>query len=394
MGVGAGAGLGITGYYEGKKMRNESESKDAAMRIQELEDELREERQANEMAKIPEQAARDRHTADQEARRRSGELVRADHELPRAIREEESAVRKNDIDAAGHAGAREAAENSLAIEQRREAIDSRNHKGDLVTADDSVGKAKRGIKTEEEKALGDTQRRTQDTVRFKTKEIYDSVPGALRDFEASNYDGAVFDRWYDKYLPNGHNVDTRPDPNVKGGYITTDSDGNEKPVGSAKELMEGFQKAFRNMETLAQMNGDGALGKEPGMDGPGNRGRGINGYGGRGTQLERMYPQVVEDLHQQYPDMPEWELRLEAIKFLKERGGEPDDVFRRKWTADTMEVILGMSDIGDKKQKAMEEFWEMSKMLFGKAGAKPKPEGGDDPLSDKAAVDEIYNGVD
>lgn len=379
-GVGTGAGAGITGYYKGKKMRDESTSRDSAMRIQELEDQLRELEQDDRVAAIPETFDQNRHEAGVEAAKRKGQMTDAGYEQNRAERTESGAARGEDTAVAGHPGDLETARNKLPQAERTEAIAVGKQPGLEVDAGNEVNRANR-------KETRSGQVADQETQRYDDKNAHDTLGTAIEALKESGNPAAI-DDWYRESMPNGHEITTTEDPDVPGGFIMTDDTGKVKTVGSMDELVT-------NLETLRgqiaeRIRSPGNLGPSPGMSGPDidRYGRGIGGYGGRGgTQLERMYPQVVEDLRQKYPDKEDWEIRLKAIQVLKERGGEPDDIFLRKLDGDIMKVFLGMSDIGGKRDKFMKEYWKFRKSFFPEDGDDPKAKG---PGSDDETTDDWF----
>lgn len=383
MGIGAGAGLGITGYYEGKKMRNESESKDAAMRIQALEDRIREYEQADKIATTQEEYGKNRYDNKREKATREGRLYEAEGELDRATRKRAGEERTEGIAVKKQPGLEYEAEDELGRQQRTRA-------GELRTEGIAVKKqpgleygAEQELPEQQRKAKRGEQVAAQETQRYEDKDAHDTLITAIGTLKESGNTAAI-DDWYRENMPNGHEVTTTKDPNVEGGYIMTDNNGEVKKVGSMQELLTNLETLRKGLEE--RIRSPGNLGPAAGQRGPDLSESGIGygrGGGGRGgTQLERMYPQVVEDLAQQYPDMPEWELRLTAIKFLKERGGEPSGDFLKKWDAEMLQYIMGMSDIGGKRDKAMMRYYEYRKILSGET--EPGAEGatGDDETTD------------
>lgn len=337
MGVGTGIGAGIKGYYGAKKLRNESEATDAEMKIQELEDEIRRYEQADKIAAIPETYDQNRHNAELERRRRRGQIYDADQELPRAQRKESGAVRGEETAVAGHPGDLEVARNRLPNEQRSEAIKVKKQPGLEADAENELNRANRKETREEQVAK-------QETTQYETQQIVQSIPDLEAAFEASGHNGAVLDDWYEEYMPNGHTVTTRDDPDVPGGYILTDNQGNERKAASAEELMAKFKQTFTNPAMIDKMLGRGNLGRLPGQYRPDVGGIRQGGYGvggmGGGTFKDRFFQPTYDALKAQNPDMPAHELHLMTLERLSERGAVGDKAFLREAKLNMLEMIM------------------------------------------------------
>jgi hypothetical protein len=387
MGVGAGMGRGIDGYFGTRKAarndRIEGDNEERRRKLEGIMDPINIKIKTMELKNMQLEA----------------ELTKL--RQPGAIndirRGEETAVNEHDVTIAEQPGNMETARNTLPNAQRAESGAIRTEEIAEKTHGQNVENQVKGIEyagnAQDRGEARDVIVADQEKNQYETQQIVHSVPDVVEAFKASGGNPAVFDDWYDEYIDDGLSVTTRRDPDNPDMYIMTGPDGNDLEPVNAEQLVKGFVDNFTSQERVDRMLGRGNLGAQPGGYRPdaGIR-RSGEGYGGsRGTFKDRLFAPTYEALEKKYPDMEPYEIHLKTLDKLSQTGSPSDDAFVQKTRGKMIEKIAGLPP--RKQAKAIEQMEAMIEQLqrtmdsYGADGPNGDGEGGyDDP-------DEMYESL-
>jgi hypothetical protein len=240
----------------------------------------------------------------------------------------------------------------------------------------------------------------QEKKQYETQEIAHSVPDVVEAFKASGGNPTVFDDWYDEYVDDGLSVTTRRDPDNPDMYIMTGPDGKDLEPVTSEQLIKGFVDNFTSQARVDRMLGRGNLGAQPGGYRPdagvrrSGEGYGRGGSSG-GTFKDRLFPSTYAALKAKYPDMEPHELHLKTLDKLSQTGSPSNNATILKTRIKMLEGIAGLrADQQPEAIRLMEEQLEALQATMDgiTAGGDDGGDGGERRYDDEEEwYESIYN---